>query len=88
MEPIESDSSKVKGKKSENEQDLGDAEGRDEVGDCSFEAEAAIPLAEAVGEGSDCDENDEEASEIGDSKETVDEPESGTCGISAVAPVE
>ncbi|KAL6990480.1 hypothetical protein U1Q18_044215 [Sarracenia purpurea var. burkii] len=48
MEPMESDSAKVKGEKLENEQNLGDAIGRDEVGDCSFEAVTAIPLAEVA----------------------------------------
>ncbi|KAL6966929.1 hypothetical protein U1Q18_032724 [Sarracenia purpurea var. burkii] len=49
MEPMESDSAKVKGEKLENEQNLGDAIGGDEVGDCSFEAVTAIPLAEVLG---------------------------------------
>ncbi|KAL6966882.1 hypothetical protein U1Q18_032676 [Sarracenia purpurea var. burkii] len=48
MEPMESDSAKVKGEKLENEQNLGDAIGGDEVGDCSFEAVTAIPLAEVT----------------------------------------
>ncbi|KAL6962867.1 hypothetical protein U1Q18_037829 [Sarracenia purpurea var. burkii] len=83
MEPMESDSAKVKGEKLENEQILGDAIGRDEVGDCSFEAVTAIPLAEVVSEGSGsvCDESDEGVSEIGDSKEAVDETEYRTSGI-------
>ncbi|KAL6958365.1 hypothetical protein U1Q18_040302 [Sarracenia purpurea var. burkii] len=58
MEPMESDSTKVKGEKLENEQNLGDAIGGDEVGDCSFEAVTAIPLAE-VGFGFDLGVEDE-----------------------------
>ncbi|KAL6957537.1 hypothetical protein U1Q18_043614 [Sarracenia purpurea var. burkii] len=67
----EPDLSKEKGNKSEYKQDLGDVERKDEVGVCSVEAEAAIPLAEAVSEGFHCDESDKEDSEPDSPKKKV-----------------
>ncbi|KAL6965339.1 hypothetical protein U1Q18_036395 [Sarracenia purpurea var. burkii] len=52
--------SKEKGNKSEDEQDLGNIEGKNEVGDCSVGAVASIPLVKDVSEDSEPDSSKQE----------------------------
>ncbi|KAL6958309.1 hypothetical protein U1Q18_042812 [Sarracenia purpurea var. burkii] len=66
---------------SKEEQDLEDVKAKDEEGECSVEAEAAISLAEAESEGSVCDESslapneDEEESEYEEEEESEEDLE-------------
>ncbi|KAL6980407.1 hypothetical protein U1Q18_022049 [Sarracenia purpurea var. burkii] len=66
---------------SKEEQDLGDVKAKDEEGESSVEAEAAISLAEAKSKGSVCDESssapneDEEESEYEEEEESEEDLE-------------